>query len=244
MKKILLAACILATAAGFAREDGYELDDDYGWSPVGIGFFCPLQLPGYESDIYGLRLNLIYGNNQRVYGIDLGVSGHSRGPVYGLEAQLFNWNEDIVEALQIGAIANVTMYDVNAFQIAGFANVGHGSMCGLAIAGGINWTDTMGGMQIAGLANRNNDNSGGFQIAGIVNTTRNTWTGASLGFLNYADNLVGLQLGVINFVQQFGTGVQIGLFNAAQQFSGIQIGVLNMICTGYTPLLPLANMNF
>ena len=118
MKKMLLAACLLATVAGFAREDGYELDN-YGWSPFGLGIFCPLQLPSYESDICGLRFNLLYGSNQRVYGVDLGVSGLARGPVYGLEAQLFNWNEDVVAGLQMGAIANVTMYDVNAFQIAG-----------------------------------------------------------------------------------------------------------------------------
>jgi hypothetical protein len=242
MKKMLLAACLLATVAGFAREDGYELDD-YGWSPFGLGIFCPLQLPGYESDICGLRFNLLYGSNQRVYGLDLGVSGLARGPVYGLEAQLFNWNEDVVSGLQLGAIANVTMYDVNALQLAGFANVGYGAMKGLSIAGGINWSDTVNGVQIACLGNRNNDNSAGVQLA-FVNTTRNTWTGGSVGVINYADNLVGVQLGVINFVQQFGSGVQIGVFNAAQQFSGLQVGVLNMICTGYTPLLPIANMNF
>ena len=57
--------------------------------PIQVSIFTPAQLVPEEDGVRGLRLNLIYGRNKSVQGIDVGfvnrlTSGQSRGLQIGL----------------------------------------------------------------------------------------------------------------------------------------------------------------
>jgi hypothetical protein len=251
MKKLFSVFCALASIAAYAfdgvnqareGENNSELDVN-GYSVVGVNLFSPVQLPASDRDIYGLRLNLGYGENPRVYGLDFGLFGLARGSVAGVQLQAFNWNEGVVDGLQVGALASVDMQGFTGIQVAGVCNVDYGQTIGFQVGGLFNRNEIFNGVQVAGIVNKCNDTSKGLQFA-FLNYNSGEWCGASFGALNYVGKFSGLQLGVFNFIQYQGTGVQIGLFNAAQQLTGMQIGFLNMICIGYTPLLPFVNFSF
>jgi hypothetical protein len=242
MKKLLFALCAATTFATFANETDKD-SDAYSYSPIALNLFAPLQFPPSTWDVYGLRLNLLFGQNANVYGVDVGVVGLSLSDVYGFQSTVFNWNEGTTKALQVGAVANLNLQGFIGLQAAGICNMDLGESTGVQFAGLLNKNEMFRGLQVASLANICNDNSKGVQIA-FANAPRSEWKGVSVGFMNYATKLNGVQFGFLNFVRQQGTGVQIGAFNAAQQLTGLQIGLLNMICNGYTPLLPVANFSF
>jgi len=244
MKKFLLAFFAATTFAAGAFENEKEKDlESSSYSVLAVNLFTPLQLPSETCDVYGLRMNLLFGRNIKVYGLDVGIAGFSASDVYGLQANALNWNERYSKAFQFGGIASLNLQDFAGFQAAGICNIDLGESCGVQVAGAFNKNEMFRGLQLAALANICNDNSKGVQVA-LINAPRSEWSGASVGFMNYAGKLNGVQFGFLNFVRQQGTGVQIGAFNAAQQLTGLQIGLLNMICIGYTPLLPFINFNF
>lgn len=68
MKKIfligmLLAGLLFAPSAAAAN-----------WSPLQVALWHPAQLVPDDWNVYGLRMNFLYGKNQNVWGLDLGVA--------------------------------------------------------------------------------------------------------------------------------------------------------------------------
>ena len=143
-------AQVLAPNTGVANDHGYgptapvnvayaprSVETGYGYgdgqSFLGVTFL-PLSMPGPSWDIIGLRLNLGWGSNRTVYGIDTGVFGWS-GEFAGIGVNLFgNYAEGNAEGLQIGLVN-----EVDAEM--------HGIQIGL-----VNTSDYEGGLQI-GLVN-------------------------------------------------------------------------------------------
>ena len=54
-----------------------------GFTPAMLGFFTPLQVPGPDFDVGGLRLNLFYGTCCNFDGLDFGVVGVARNHANG-----------------------------------------------------------------------------------------------------------------------------------------------------------------
>ena len=129
-----------------------------GFSPAMFGFFTPLQVPGPDYDVGGLRLNLFYGTCCNFDGLDLGLVGVSRnhangwlinvvsvayGDGLGLNTGIVNYYGGDFKGLQIGVANWINSGD--AFQI-GVYN-GAYDVQGMQI-GIINTADKMQGMQI------------------------------------------------------------------------------------------------
>ena len=127
------------------------------------GFFTPLQIPGSDSDVRGVRLNLFYGTCCNFSGLDIGFMGVSKSHANG-------WLINLV---------SVTYGDGLGLHTSG-VNYLSGDFNGLQI-GLINWTDSGDAFQV-GLFNGAYDVKG-LQL-GLINVT-DKMLGVQIGLLNF-----------------------------------------------------------
>ena len=137
---VLVAAAVALTLAGVS--DGYaELKGE----PFQLSLVNPVQIRSEQADISILRVNLIYGRNVSVVGLDIGLINHNTGGVskglqYGLggyvEGDFVGWQDNAIsvvrgeftgfqsgfyneiatgEAFQMGLINRAT--DMSGFQL-------------------------------------------------------------------------------------------------------------------------------
>lgn len=239
MKKLTIAAVMaMALSSVFAEAESSE-KRGYA-SPVGLSLAAPLQFPSTVDSVYGFRYNVFMALNKDMVGFDLGLVGINTGCLKGLQINAFNWVNESVAAFQIGALANVALDDVAAFQIGTF-NIVRGDFAGLQL-GLVNVEDELAGFQIGGLINWNSADACGVQF-GAGNADIENFSGFSCGAVNWAGEMTGCQLGVINVAER-AAGLQIGVMNAVGDMKGVQLGFVNMICDGPLPVLPVANANF
>ena len=137
-----------------------------GFTPVMLGFFTPLQVPGPDFDVGGLRLNLFYGTCCNFDGLDVGLVGVSRNHANGW---LFN-------------LVSVTLGDGLGLHTGG-VNYLSGDFKGLQF-GVANWIDSGDAFQ-AGVYNGAYDIQG-LQI-GVINTA-NKMQGLQIGVVNIISN--------------------------------------------------------
>lgn len=237
MKKLGLVLFSAVAAGAACARDLYSSEEHPG-TPIEICLADPISLPQSNWNVFGLRLNLLFGQSFAVYGLDLGLAGRCRNKFVGLAAQTCNWIENDMTGAQFGGLANVVKGNTCGLQVGGLANCDHGSFIGLQAAF-LNYDGALGGVQL-GAVNWNKSVSAGAQI-GVANIDVNEFHGFSLGAINYTGKLVGLQLGAVNVVSESGRGVQLGVFNAAPVFQGLQIGLLNVIGNGTLPIMPIIN---
>lgn len=166
-------------------------------TPLQLSLLHPLQIFPKETKVQGLRINLLYGVNDEMTGIDLGAINRTTGKTQGLQ----------LGAFPFGGV-NITG-NLDGIQFGGFwggVNLADGDVSGLQISG------IFGGFNKAG-------NLNGAQIAGIllgVNLANNT-KGIQIATLyNQAEKIKGIQIGFVNVCKQM-TGVQIGLANVIKE---------------------------
>jgi len=97
---VMLAAVAVSACAWAAEEE--EIDRNP--TPIEIDLFSPVKVWPHERDVYGIRLNLVYGHSENVYGLDLGLVGANKGDVAGVQLNGFNWVDGNVCGLQVGAL--------------------------------------------------------------------------------------------------------------------------------------------
>ncbi len=169
-----------------------------------------MNLPSGENEnLYGLDLGFMGATNNSNNGIMLNIVGNfnAGGSTKGIVAGLVNFN--------IGGL-NVTTKGgsgTKGIELAGFLNFNFGDIQGMQIAGLFNVGGEVRGMQVAGLFN------GGGEVRGIQ----------VAGLYNSADSV---------------RGIQIGLINVTQELSGLQIGLVNYIRESPVPILPIINLKF
>lgn len=199
------------------------------WTPLQVSLIHPVQVFPKETKVQGLRINLLYGVNDEMAGIDLGLVNRTMGTTQGLQLGAFpfggfNITEDL-EGIQFAGFyggANIANKDVSGVQISGVwagANFANGDVSGLQVAG------IIGGINKAG-------NLDGIQIAGIL-----------LG-VNLAKNTKGIQLATLYNQAEEMKGLQIGIVNVCKQMRGVQIGVANIIKESKLPFFPIVNAGF
>lgn len=238
MKK--LASTILAaamTSAVFAQAS----DKKSSPTPLEINLTSPIQLLWGERDVYGLRLNLIYGDSYDVYGIDWGFVGVNYGDVAGIQMNAYNWVDGSVYGLQFAKTLNAVTQHMRGLQVSGLVSYNQGDMIGAQFAP-LNFNGAFAGLQVGAL----NWNFGAVEYSWLIGVVNNCseFTGLSLGGLNLADTLTGAQLGMFNIVFGPARGAQYGLINLADHLVGVQVGLININANGRLPILPLLNMNF
>ena len=243
MKKLLLGlvpAMMLATT--YAESAAAEDETERFATPLEINLASPLQVPWYVRDVYGVRLNLIYGRSRNVYGLDLGLVGVNNADMIGYEVALFNWIQGSQCGLGVGAIGTVVLKHAYGVQIGGIINRFVDESAGVAL-GLLDFTMGYTGVQIGALT-WDTANMEGVQL-GLVNVAKKDLSGAGIGVVNFVNgNLTGAQVGVINTVGGIASGLQIGAFNAAQNLTGVQIGILNINAESKWPMMVLVNANF
>ncbi|HQO41156.1 MAG TPA: hypothetical protein PK986_11850, partial [Spirochaetota bacterium] len=72
LKYLLTVIIIAAVILNYTKL--YALDSEESeWTPLQLALFNPVQIFDEKCNVYGLRLNLIYGVNSDLYGIDIGM---------------------------------------------------------------------------------------------------------------------------------------------------------------------------
>ena len=154
MKRILMMgmACLTTLAVNAAWQAGQGIANDratglndrdvtfvkrgagngYGWRqyalPIGVTVL-PWSVPNFESSVYGLRVNLGWGEYAGTYGLDAGVFSN-RKSFGGISANFFgNYASDASAGIETGAV-NIA-----------------GTMHGLQF-GFVNFADSLYGVQI------------------------------------------------------------------------------------------------
>ena len=132
----LLAAAALAPSPVLAQE-----------KPVNLALVTPIQIFPAETAIKGVRLNLIYGRNAALTGLDLGIANHVTGEGKGVQWGLVNLSGSFV-GWQSGWV-NVSEQEFEGLQW-GLVNSA-GRINGLQLAF-VNYAKRANGIQI-GLVN-------------------------------------------------------------------------------------------
>ena len=137
-----------------------------GFSPAMLGLFTPVQVPGPDFDVGGLRLNLPFSTSCNFDGLDFGIVGVSQNHANG-------WLVNVV------SVANGDGLGLNT----GAVNYFGGDFKGLQI-GVANWIDSGDAFQI-GVYNGAYDVQG-LQI-GVINTA-SKMQGLQIGVVNVISN--------------------------------------------------------
>jgi len=82
-------------------------DQEQKLRPFQLSFFTPAQIFPPENPILGLRINILYGRSQNVYGIDIGIINHVNRYCGGIQAGLINVTSKRVYGIQAGLV-NIT----------------------------------------------------------------------------------------------------------------------------------------
>ena len=171
MKKIwILTIALLLTASAVRAFDT---------TPLQIGIWPPtLQIVPPEINVSGLKLNLPYGGNNDIVGVDLGICSTSNN----------------TSAFQVNPLFNLVEDDYKGFQVSLFNLCGNSS--GIQIGVIMNSTDRVAsGLQI-GIINSALEMNG-VQI-GIVNYS-NFMVGVQIGLANIITDSIVPFFPIINF---------------------------------------------
>lgn len=198
--------------------------------PAQFSFFYPIGSNGFQSPQIenNFSLNALYGVNGGVNGAEIGgLVNINQGDVNGFQvAGIVNATKGSANGTIIGGIANIVTDSTKGILIAGISNIVGDSSSGFQIAGiSNNVNGTFDGGQIAGIGNLNNGAVNGFQIAGISNVTNGDFNGFQLS-------------GIANISHGKTTGTQLGFINYAKNMNGVQLGFLN-VCGEPENLVPI-----
>lgn len=204
-------------------------------TPLQLSIWNPVQLAPENWDVWGLRLNLPYGKNNSVYGIDAGVVNYTTNGGVAIQVGVIaNWcKKNTLVGVQVSPLFNGSDNFVGIQ--AGFANViiGKGNAIQVGFMNGIGLDGNA--MQV-GFGNAMC--SGATVQIGVVNSGTNkiidVWSMEQLGIINTETankmakiDISGLQIAsVVNIVERNMTGVKIALGGnlVDQKMTGLQFG--------------------
>ncbi len=198
------------------------------WTPFQLALVNPVQLFPEQTTVDGVRINLLYGVNKEVNGVDYGVVNRTTGTTQGVQLGAFPFG---------GVNMSENLYGMQFGGILGGVNIAGGDVEGLqfsGIFGGINKAGNLKGVQVAGALGGINmaENVSGAQIAGSY-----------LG-INLVKNMSGVQIGTIYNQARVMEGLQLGLVNVCNKMHGIQLGLVNIITESNVPFFPVVNARF
>jgi hypothetical protein len=113
--------------------------------PLQLALVAPIQLVPEDETIHGLRLNLIFGSNRNVSGVDIGLAHETTGNFSGVGFGLASFIRGEGRGLQLNCIYSEATKSMSGAQVGIFNHAGtmHGVQIGLA-----NFADDMTGIQI------------------------------------------------------------------------------------------------
>jgi hypothetical protein len=158
-------------------------------SPIGLAMFPEFQLPPRDSSVAGLRMSVFWGENKKVYGLDIGGIGNkTTGKFVGTAVSgVFNLTEKTT---------------IVGLQVAGITNISKGD-------------SSIVGVQLSAIANINGNKSHLLGLQASLYNKVAEMSGVQIGAFNKADILHGVQIGLVNSAKSL-YGVQIGLINVSR----------------------------
>ena len=161
---------IFTTGESIPKNSEPETESDGGFTVFQYSIFSPIQLFPENYDVYGLRINALYGENRSMYGVDLGMYSALSKDMYGFQIAGVACSRDgEAFGVSVASIANMSIGDDAGLSVAGFMNLASGEFSGLQIAA-VCRAQKFNGVQI-GVFNHCDDFKG-FQF-GLVNICRN-----------------------------------------------------------------------
>ncbi|PKL39811.1 MAG: hypothetical protein CVV44_06200 [Spirochaetae bacterium HGW-Spirochaetae-1] len=222
---ILIAIFFTGTEAP-GQESPTGINKEKKIIPVELSLYSPLEIfPGWNEEIHGVHLSLIYGRTGSLKGFSLGPAHRVENSVLGTELAFFNNVQGDVTGVQ-AALVNLCM-NLRGFQAA-VINLTGPEIRGVQLAA----------LNITGVLE---DRSSGYVDTAVVK-------GTQIGFINKTDDLYGAQIGFINICRN-GTGCQVGLINISREMTGASLGFLNIFTGGgvdlslYSGLYTLTNLS-
>ncbi|MBS1958069.1 MAG: hypothetical protein JST80_01225 [Bdellovibrionales bacterium] len=155
-------------------------------SPIGVSVVPPIQFPPENFSVAGVRVNALWGQHYKVYGLDAGVVNVTLQNMAGFQVGAFNWNKGETFAFVQAGVGNTNINKTNIYglQAGAIMNVNKAESFALGV--------------VASLANMTNYMKVvGIEVGGY-NKARTVY-GFQIGIVNIAEDLVGLQIGLINF---------------------------------------------
>jgi len=147
-------------------------------TPIQISIWNPVQLAPEDRDVWGFRLNLLYGKNRDVFGLDLGLVNSSRS-FQGIQVGFANTGLGM--SLPPFSLSYV-YFTSSGIQI-GSLNYFSGDFDGIQVAGIVNTAHRVRGIQISCFGNKADD-----------------MNGLQIGVFNHAKTMTGVQIGLINTI--------------------------------------------
>ena len=226
-----------------------------------------------QSEVYGLRLNLPYGNshNSNINGLDLGIAGVSKN-LNGVGIGVVNIAENLnginiggivaranyIYGVNVGGIATVIDNDVNGVAFGGIGTAIDNDVNGVAFGGiGTAIDGDVNGVAFGGIGTSIDGDVNGVVISSIgVDIDRKTTGIIFTGFGSACKEMTGVQIsGIFNSVDtikglQIGTanlakeGIQIGIYNHNTGSNGWQFGLLNYNKNGFFKIFPFINFGW
>jgi len=183
-------------------------------TPLQLSLFHPNQLFPASANVYGLRLNLAYGLNRDLYGLDVGGINRATGDVVGVQAAAL-WNgAGRLGGLQISPGLNYARERRLGMQ-GGLINYFRPPLTDFNSEQFKSEGDTLLGLQAGFFNYAAAARMHGAQI-GVVNSSRSSvgMHGIQAGFIgNLADNVRGVQL----------SGTVLGVNACANRLFGVQL---------------------
>ena len=147
-------------------------DNSAGFTIFQYSIFNPIQLYPDNYDVYGVRLNLLYGVNHSMYGVDMGFYSALKDNMYGVQLAGVACSRDgDAFGFSAATIANMSIGNDGGLAIAGFMSLASGQFTGLQVAT-VCRAQKFKGVQI-GVFNHCDDFKG-FQF-GLVNVCKNQY---------------------------------------------------------------------
>ena len=170
MKFIATVLCVVSLSSASLAEVQQresEFASSGSWTPFAIGLLPPVQVPGADWDITGLRIGILAARQHNVLFLSAsGLVDLATGDVNGIEvAGLCNHISSSSGAIQVAGIVNSVDGDFVGVQVAGAYNAVNAKAAGASVAA-FNRAEQMEGLQI-GVFNRARALSG-VQV-GVVN---------------------------------------------------------------------------
>ena len=228
-----LAVCAAqsAIAQGEPADTRSPLTPSYGYTVLAVGLATPVSLPwGMDWDIYGLDVNLIYSDCNKMRGIEIGgLASVARHDSCGLQVALgCNLANRDGSGLTVSAV-NLCNGDFMGINIDA-VGINRGSYGLTADLLGSGTERSFYGLSVAGLTSMVNEDMWGWEIAGGATFARRVHGFQTSLLFNMTDDLRGAQLGLVNY--------------ASNCAAGFQVGLLNIITNSSVPFLPIFNCHF
>jgi len=148
------------------------------WTPMQVALWNPVQVVPDDWDVWGLGMNLFYGKNREVIGMDVGMVNSTTG-FEGLQFGIVN----VVDGISISPSS--VSYSTSRGMEIGSINLLGGDFDGVQISAIGNFACRVRGIQASFVVNHADD-----------------MKGLQIGAVNYATTMTGVQIGIINIIDE------------------------------------------